>query len=99
MTQKLKLSSRLTLSLALVACVAGISGCFRSGSVRPETALLEQSAPYLYSDADWADVLHRYVHDGRVNYADLRENAAPLKRYYALLSRTGPALTPDQFPS
>jgi hypothetical protein len=75
-----------------------IAGC-RSDAIRPETGLIEQSPPYLYSDIDWADVLERHVRDGLVNYGELQRNPEPLKRYYALLSRTGPSLSPDQFTS
>src|SRR5205085_11259181 len=35
--------------------------------------------------------------EGLVDYGSLKANPVALKRYYALLSRTGPSLTPDQF--
>jgi len=73
-------------------------GCASSrASFDPDVSLIEQTPPYLYSDADWSDVLQRYVHEGRVNYTGLTDRPGVLRRYYALLSKTGPSLTPDQF--
>ncbi len=74
------------------------AGC-GSGALTPgHSALLEvQDRPY--SDAEWAAVLREHVRYGLVDYATLRAAPASLDRYCALVSRTGPRLTPDQFPS
>src|SRR4051794_27439534 len=87
---------RSSLLLSLAVTFALIAGC-RADGLSPDPALLDQSAPYIYSDADWADVLQAGVHEGLVDYSSLKANPVALKRYYALLSRTGPSLTTDQF--
>jgi hypothetical protein len=86
----------LALSAALAACSAG---CRDRLTVPANTRLLDQSAPYTYTDQDWALVLRNYVRDGLVDYTSLARNREPLDRYYALLGVTGPSLTPDQFPT
>jgi len=79
-----------------VVWLAAIVGCTQP-DIRPETALLER--PYRYSDRDWARVLQAYVRNGLVDYVGLAAHPEDLDRYYALLSVTGPASTPDQFPT
>lgn len=86
----------LTLTAAIFI-VAG-AGCARE-NLQPDVSLLDQTPPYLYSDADWAEVLSRHVRAGLVDYQALAKDPKPLRRYYALLSRTGPGSTPDQFAS
>lgn len=76
--------------------LAAIAGCAQP-DIRPETALLER--PYRYSDRDWARVLQGHVRNGLVDYAALAAHPEDLDRYYALVSVTGPANTPDQFPT
>jgi len=81
-------------------CCAGLllvglsSGC-SSTAIAPRLSLLEGDTTY--SDADWACVLQTYVHDALVDYDGLARDRDALDRYYALLSRTGPSLTPNQF--
>src|SRR6476660_1619142 len=78
----------------VVAC-----GCASRGALAPDVRLIEQTPPYLYSDADWAEVLQQFSHHGLVDYAGLADHPGVLRRYYALLSKTGPSSTPDQFAS
>lgn len=79
-----------------VACAAMVfaTGC-ASLTIEPRTHLIP--AERVYSDQDWARVLQDVVRDGLVDYQTLSVNREPLERYYALLSVTGPGLTPDQF--
>ncbi len=50
-----------------------------------------------YLDDDWAEVLRSYTWNGLVNYQGLAQDRRALDRYCALLSKTGPTATPDQF--
>ncbi len=83
-------------SLLLIACLAG--GCSKD-SIVPNLGLLGQSQPYLYADQDWLLVLREHVRSGLVDYQSLSKEREPLDRYYALLSQTGPGITPAQFSS
>lgn len=87
------------LLLAAVVLAVLTAGCEQPVSIRPNLKVLNQAPPYGYTDQDWAQVLHDYVHDGLVDYAGLAAHHELLDRYYALLGVTGPARTPDQFPS
>lgn len=84
-------------SLAALCLGCGLLAGCSAHLIAPPTGLIEQTPPYGYSDADWAEVLAQNVRDGLVDYQKLSQNPRVLQRYYALLSRTGPALTPDQF--
>jgi len=78
----------------LLVMLAG--GCASPG-IKPNTALLTQPKPYIYSDQDWATVLQENVKNGLVDYDHLAQQHEPLDRYYALLGVTGPKTTTDQF--
>lgn len=55
------------------------------------------SVPVRYDDRDWETVLRDCVRDGAVDYQALALNPAPLERYLALVARTGPSSTPQDF--
>jgi hypothetical protein len=80
-----------------VACAAfaGGTGCAEQ-TIRPNRALLQEESAG-YSDHDWARVLDHCVRDGLVDYRTLKASSKSLKRYYAILSQTGPTLTPEFF--
>ena len=80
--------------LACAAWAAG-TGCAEQ-TIRPNRGLLQEETAR-YSDHDWARVLDLYVRDGLVDYKALKASPKPLKQYYAILSQTGPTLTPEDF--
>jgi len=91
------MSAPLGVSLVMAAVLA-CGGCSEM-VITPNTTLLPSSSTHVYSDADWAAVLHKYVAQGLVDYDALARERESLERYYALLSVTGPRRTPDQFGS
>jgi len=86
------------LNTILLLIVAGLfwGGC-GPVPIHPRLDLLSISSRQTYRDWDWARVLGNYVSDGIVDYESLARKPEPLLRYYALISVTGPKLTPDQF--
>jgi hypothetical protein len=86
---------RSTLRFAGILLLSLLAGC-SSTAIAPRVGLLD-GGEAVYTDDDWASVLRTYVHDGLVNYDGLAQDRDALDRYYALLSRTGPTLTPEQF--
>jgi len=87
--------------IAAAACGAAIfaPGCAPSTILMPDMSVLPVSTAPSYADRDWAVVLRDYVRYGLVDYDSLAANRQVLERYYALLAVTGPASTPEQFPS
>ncbi len=81
-------------AVGLAALAAG-AGC-ASLKIDPRSHLIPVTRTY--NDRDWSQVLQDVVRDGLVDYQTLGGNREPLDRYYALVSVTGPGLTPDQFP-
>jgi hypothetical protein len=72
-------------------------GCTPAASLQPKVHMLEGGPPYLYTEADWGEVLRTHVRDGLVDFAGLARDRQRLDRYYALLSQVGPVRTPGQF--
>jgi len=85
------------LTTAACAALAGGMGC-ADRTIRPSRGLLPDP-PLSYSDGDWVQVLKTYVRDGLVNYDALEADPEVLRRYYALLSETGPSRAPEAFES
>lgn len=82
----------------LLSSILLTAGC-SSLTIAPKADLLAGTTPPVYSDTDWAAVLQTHVRGGLVDYEALSRDIEPLQRYYALISRTGPSSTPDQFTS
>ncbi len=79
-------------------CVAAlmIAGCV-APTILPPPDLVPSAARAAFSDADWAEVLRRYVRGGLVDYDGLKKAPRPLDRYLATISVVGPDTTPHLF--
>ncbi len=78
--------------------------CFLAGGCRtmrsPMTPPMAEEASAGVDAHDFAEVLARHVDDeGRVDYAALRAERAPLDRFVAWLAAVGPRTRPELFPT
>jgi hypothetical protein len=73
-----------------------LTGC-TTRTVGPKDVATTPAASNPLDWSDWALTLSRGVENDLVNYQKLSANHEPLDRYLALLSRTGPGLTPQAF--
>jgi hypothetical protein len=94
------LHSKLSTCLLLAAMASGmLVGC----AAAPPDVLTRQpqasSQPHSYSDADWAEVLRRWVRGGSVDYDGLAKSTEVLDRYMAAIGAVGPTATPHLFPT
>ena len=84
--------------LLLLVPLLAVSGCTEIKPLLvPEQRLVMSQT---FSHADFDRVLQRFVdHQGRVNYAALKNDARDLERYYLLLSTYSPDSHPALFPA